>query len=256
MAEESRHDSTVRPLSRQKRWLNLLVYHVHDARLRKQAATYLKGRLIDIGCGVKPYEDIVAPYVTQHVGVDHKSTPHDKRRIDLLGTAYTIPAETASFDSALCTAVLEHLEEPERAIRECYRVLIPGGIAIYSVPFIWHIHEAPRDFYRYSKYGLTYLFQKAGFEIVELEALSGFWLTFGQLFVYYLYRFNRGPIRWLHLVDLLGLAIQLVSYALDKLDKAEEWTWMYMVVVRKPHAARQPSLAGPAFDAGSGRASH
>lgn len=98
------------------------------------------------------------------------------RRGHFFGSAYEIPAEDDAFDSALCTAVLEHLEEPESAIRECHRVLKPGACAVYTVPFIWHLHEEPRDFFRYSRYGLEYLFKKVGFEIVELEALSGFWV--------------------------------------------------------------------------------
>jgi SAM-dependent methyltransferase len=159
---------------------------------------------------------------------------HDKSNIDLLGDAYNIPVSLESFDTAVCTAVLEHLEEPELAIRECFRVLQPGGYAIYSVPFIWHLHEEPRDFYRFTKFGLQYLFQKVGFEIVELEALSGFWVTFGQLLVYNLYRFNKGPLRWFKIVDLLGLLIQGLAYSLDKVDKTERWTWMYMIVIKKP----------------------
>jgi hypothetical protein len=32
----------------------------------------------------------------------------------------------------------------------------------------------------------------------------------------------------------MGLVVQRISYLLDKIDKAEQWTWMYMVVARKP----------------------
>jgi SAM-dependent methyltransferase len=168
------------------------------------------------------------------VGVDTETTLHGLARVDLVGTAYKIPADDGSFDSALCTSVLEHLEEPELALRECHRILRSGGMAIYSIPFIWHLHEEPRDFYRFSKYGLKYMFEKAGFEIAEIEPLSGFWGTFGQMFVYNLYRFNRGPLRWLHVVDALGLLIQGVAYLLEKTDHTEQWTSMYMVAVRKP----------------------
>ncbi len=212
---------------------NLLINTIHDQTLKNSAQDYFNGRLIDIGCGTKPYRDLLRPFVTEHVGVDHEGTFHSKDNVDLFGTAYAIPTPDASFDSALCTAVLEHLEEPEQALRECYRVLKPGGVAIYSVPFIWHLHEEPRDFYRFSKYGLDYLFKKAGFEIIEIKALSGFWVTFGQLLVYNLYRLNRGPLRWLRIIDFTGLLIQALSYVLDKIDKTEQWTWMYMVVVRK-----------------------
>lgn len=213
---------------------NWLVYSIHDRCLEKACSKYIRGLLIDIGCGTKPYKKMLAPYVTKHMGVDHKDTHHDKSNIDFFGTAYNIAVSDATYNSAICTAVLEHLEEPEKALRECYRVLKPGGLAIYSIPFIWHLHEEPRDFYRYSKFGIKYLFEKVGFEVIELNALSGFWVTFGQLFVYNIYRLNRGPLRWLRIIDILGLFIQVVAYGLDKIDKSEQWTWMYMVVAKKP----------------------
>lgn len=213
---------------------NVLVQWIVQRELHGKGKRYVSGRVIDIGCGTKPYAKLLKPYVTEHIGVDHEGSFHSKDNVDLCGTAYAIPAPDASFDSALCTAVLEHLEEPEQALRECYRILKPGGVAIYSVPFIWHLHEEPRDFYRFSKYGLDYLFKKVGFEVVEIKALSGFWVTFGQLLVYNLYRLNRGPLRWLRIIDGLGLALQGMAYLLDRLDRTEQWTWMYMVVARKP----------------------
>ncbi len=213
---------------------NWLIYLIHNRQLERYVETYLHGKVIDIGCGTKPYKDMLAPYVTEHIGVDHEETFHDKSNIDLFGTAYKIPAEEESFDSAICTAVLEHLEEPEQALQECHRVLKHGGYAIYSVPFIWHLHEEPRDFFRYSKYGLKYLFEKTGFEVVEIKALSGFWVTFGQLFVYNIYRFNKGPLRYIPIIPLIGLFIQGISFLVDKIDKTEQWTWMYMIVAKKP----------------------
>ncbi len=212
---------------------NILVNHILDRELSRCADQYLHGRMIDIGCGTKPYQQMIAPYVNEHFGVDHAKTAHERSNVDFFGTAYEIPARPATFDCAICTAVMEHLEEPEQALRECHRVLKAGGVALYSVPFIWHLHEEPRDFYRFSKYGLQYLFAKTGFDVVEIKALSGFWVTFGQLFVYNIYRFNRGPLRWLRIIDLLALMLQGIAYGLDKLDRTEQWTWMYMVVARK-----------------------
>jgi len=216
-----------------KQLQNLLIHRLFEPKLEAAGRLHFKGRLLDIGCGTKPYRQMFADVVDEHVGLDHVDSLHDPANVDLRGTAYEIPAPDESFDCALSTAVLEHLEEPEQSLRECHRVLKPGAAAIYSVPFIWQIHERPRDFYRYSKYGLRYLFEKVGFEIVEIQALSGFWATFGQLSVYYLYRFNRGPLRYIPVIPAIGLVMQGVSYVLDRLDKAEDWTWMYLVIARK-----------------------
>lgn len=213
---------------------NWLVYEIADKSLGDAIQRYAKGWLLDIGCGDKPYESMIKPYVTKHIGIDHKNTFHNKSNVDLFGTAYNIPVEADSFDTVVCTAVLEHLEEPELALRESWRVLKRRGVAIYSVPFIWHLHEEPHDFYRFSKYGLKYLFKKVGFEVIKIKALSGFWITFGQLFVYNIYRFNQGPLRLIPIIPAIGLIIQGISYLLDKMDKTEQWTWMYMIVARKP----------------------
>jgi len=213
---------------------NRLANDILERHLRAAARDYARGRLIDIGCGEKPYASLMRPYVDEHIGVDHVDTLHDISNVDLFGTAYEIPSPDAAFDTALCTAVLEHLEEPRAALEECYRVLVPGGVAIYSVPFIWHIHEEPRDFYRYTEYGLRYLFEKAGFEILQVSALSGFWVTGGQMLAYYLDRANKGILRTLRVVDLTVLAVQGLASFLERVDRPTRWTWMYMVVARRP----------------------
>lgn len=222
---------------------NLLTYHLHDQALLHFARIHLKGKLIDIGCGTKPYKSLLKGFVTSHMGLDRESPFNANAEVDLVGTAYEIPCEDNAFDSALSTAALEHLAEPELALRECIRVLKPGGIAIYTVPFIWHVHAEPWDYYRFTHFGLDHLFKKVGFEVIEIKPLSGFWVTFGQLFVYYLYRFNTGFLRWSRLVEVMGLATQGIAYSLEKIDRAEQWTWMYIVVAKKP--AEEPAkLAG------------
>jgi SAM-dependent methyltransferase len=224
-------------LRKPNRWKNWLIYHLHDRELLRVARAHFHGRLADIGCGTKPYRAMMAPLVREHVGVDHAACLHDQSNVDLFGTAYAIPAGDASFDCAMCTAVLEHLEEPEQAVRECFRVLKPGGVAVYSVPFIWHLHEEPRDFYRFTKYGLAHVFTKAGFEVVEIKPLSGFFTTFGTLLGYYLCRLNRGIVRPTRLVPATVVTIQLLAMLLDRWSRDERYTWMYLMVARKPATA-------------------
>jgi SAM-dependent methyltransferase len=211
-----------------------LVNRISRRELMRGLEPHLGGRLIDIGCGTKPLAAWSRGKVARHVGIDHPAGLHGPSGVDAYASAYRTPFRDASFDAAVCSAVLEHLEEPEAALRECFRLLKPGGVAAYTVPFIWHVHEEPRDFYRYSKYGMAYLLKKAGFEVLEVRALSGFWLTFGQLLVYNLFRCQRGPLRYLPLIPLLGLALQGAFYALDRLDRTERWTWAYLALARKP----------------------
>lgn len=207
---------------------------VFEKCFRELCQKYISGRLIDIGCGEKPYALILRDLVTDHIGVDHLATSHDKTNIDIFGTAYSIPVTSNSFDSAICTAVLEHLEEPEQAIRECYRILKTDGYAIYSAPFIWHLHEEPRDFFRYSKYGLQYLFEKVGFKVIEVKPLSGFILTFLQLHLYLVKgKFNKGIIRFLGLFEGYNFIIQRVGLFLNRYDKSYGWTWMNIIVLQK-----------------------
>jgi ubiquinone/menaquinone biosynthesis C-methylase UbiE len=84
-----------------------------------------------------------------------------------------IPFRDRAFDSALCTEVLEHLPEPGRCLDEIHRVVKPGGAVFITVPMTLYTHCEPHDFYRYTEYGLRYLLEKHGFEIIKLRRLGG-----------------------------------------------------------------------------------
>ena len=213
---------------------NFLVNIIFENYFSELANKYIKGKLIDIGCGIKPYKEMLSHLVTEHIGVDHEITVHDQSNIDLFGTAYNIPSADNSFDSAICTAVLEHLEEPEQAIRECFRVLKKDGYAVYSVPFIWQLHEQPRDFFRYSKFGLKHLFEKVVFEIIDIQPLSGFAVTFIQMHLYIVKgKFEKGIIKKMGIIRLYSYLMQRFGLFLNKRDNTKEWTWMYTVVAKK-----------------------
>lgn len=209
------------------------VVRIAGRAIEQRAARWFSGRLIEIGCGTKAKSALVAPYVSEHVGLDHAASPHGTARVDLCASAYDIPAPPGSFDCILSTAVLEHLEEPQRALSEARRVLRPGGYAVYTTPLFWHVHEAPRDFYRYTRYGLDHLFRSAGFEVVEITALSGFWITFGAALAHYAQRFRRGPLA--RPVDGFVALLNLLAARLDRGRlRDERFTWMYVVVARAP----------------------
>lgn len=220
---------------RLSKYYNWLIFHVINSELKPLFEKYAHGKMADIGCGTKPYKELLASHVDEHIGIDHQDTQHQQSEIDISASAYDIPLNNETFDFILCTDVLEHLEEPSKAIAEAYRLLKKNCYAIYSVPLFWHIHEAPRDFYRYTKYGLEYLFKKNGFQVVEIKVVSGFWITFSQEFCYYLLKFRKygkvNPLWWI--IPVVIHFVQIIGLLLNKIDKDENFATEYIAVVKK-----------------------
>jgi SAM-dependent methyltransferase len=83
------------------------------------------------------------------------------------------------------------LREPEKILKEIWRVTKPGGRFFATVPFIWNLHEIPFDEYRYTPYSLERHLVNAGYKNVEIKALGGWnrsvaqmiglWLTFSTM---------------------------------------------------------------------------
>lgn len=145
--------------------------------LAEAAPKHARGRLVDLGCGEKPFEALFAPHVASHFGVDFGATSllhyGPATRADLLvdGAETKLPA--GSFDTLLCTQVLEHVFDTEAFLAECHRLLSKGGKGIFTVPFLWQCHAEPNDFYRFTRHGLEKLFVERGFRVVELRPIGG-----------------------------------------------------------------------------------
>lgn len=83
-----------------KEFRNIVVNRLFETALSKYSRIYLSGRLIDIGCGTKPYRDMLSPFVSEHIGVDRANTLHEMTSIDVFASAYDIQAEAVYFDSS------------------------------------------------------------------------------------------------------------------------------------------------------------
>lgn len=224
----------LRYLFRERRLRNALVMALHDDRLAIAAAE-LRGRrrLIDIGCGAMPYRAMLEQHVEQYVGLDVPDTCYESAGVGLVGSATDIPAADGSFDVVLSTSNLEHVEDPAAALREWARVLGDDGVAIVSVPMFWHLHDEPRDYYRFTRFGLVNLFEQAGFKIDRIESVGSFWTSVVTMASYHAYKFHRGPLRWLGVIHGLAGCLQLLGFVLEKVDPADKWACMVLVVARK-----------------------
>lgn len=136
----------------------------------------IRGRLLDAGAGKLSYRHLVHPLCKEYKSMDfHKTHPE----LDYLSDIQSMPLENESFDTVLSAEVLEHVPDPEKALREIYRVLKPGGKLVISIPHLMYMHNEPNDFYRYTKYGLRTLLERVGFRVEYLEA-SGSIFSFLQ----------------------------------------------------------------------------
>jgi SAM-dependent methyltransferase len=139
--------------------------------LRELADLLEHGVILDLGCGVKPYESLLARPGDRWVGVDNPPTMQGSygrlTQADVFADCHQLPFADGYFDSVICTQVLEHVPEPERVLRETARVLRPGGVLILTAPMVWPLHEEPYDFFRYTRYGLRHLLGSAGLEVIR-----------------------------------------------------------------------------------------
>jgi len=156
------------PYSDRASTLSLLPGAAVGRWLARQAPV-VHGRLLDLGCGNQPYLPWYEPLVKEVVAVDAAPLPGVVVN-DLTGP---LPFEDDSFDTILCTQVLEHVPDAEFAMAEIARVLRPGGHALITVPFLYPAHELPYDFWRYTFLGLESLVSRHGLVARELSAQGG-----------------------------------------------------------------------------------
>lgn len=199
---------------------------------------YYKGQLVDLGCGTAPYKDFFLQYVDSYVGIDWAESLHDFKGDILSNLNKKIDLQDSFADTVVSLSVMEHLYNPEIFLLETHRILKEDGVLILGVPWMWWIHEAPHDYYRYSSFGLKHLLQKTGFSKVEIIPTSGFFTTIFIKMNYFSVNFLKGSKLKVNLLKLLFRPFwyfsQKVAPFLDKYDK--DWSkecQSYFVIARK-----------------------
>lgn len=123
---------------------------------------------IDVGCGLRPYENYFPKYSYIGVDVEVSGAKKSMKIPDYYYDGLNLPFDTGSVDGVISTQVLEHVPNPRLLITEMSRIIKPNGSIILSIPFTWQEHETPFDFSRFSSFGITELLNNAGFEIEEI----------------------------------------------------------------------------------------
>ena len=135
-----------------------------------------KHSILDIGSKNNVQRDLLAnsKYITCDL--------INNKEIDVVCDAHNLPFDPESFDLVMCQEVLEHLENPQLAINEMYRVLKFGGEVVLSTRFIFPLHADPYDFYRFTDDGLKKLFHQ--FKKVSVYPAGGLLVSISMLIIH------------------------------------------------------------------------
>jgi SAM-dependent methyltransferase len=216
--------------------LNWLVYDIHN-RFFETIRPKLSGTVVDLGCGTMPYRSEILAQNCRYVGVDWTHSYHGVQPdvVSDMNVEVSLPNQSA--DAVISFSALEHLHQPAAMLSEAHRILKPGGALFMQVPFQWEVHEAPYDYYRFTRHGLAKLLSDAGFCDSHITADCGFWVTWILKFNYQSTRWIRGPLLLRAAMRLMLTPIWFVNQelarVLDRLDFNADETASYSVVARK-----------------------
>jgi 2-polyprenyl-3-methyl-5-hydroxy-6-metoxy-1,4-benzoquinol methylase len=192
----------------------------------KREADYLRfmtladepaGRLLDVGCGGGRFLNRMKRRGWQVEGTDFDEQAAKKVTARYGIRTYVgdlaqceLPAD--SFDVITMSQAIEHLYDPKGTLRECLRVLKPGGLLVMTTPnalsrgaaefgAFWRGWEAPRHLHLFTVESLRRLTESAGFDVAEARTYST-----GAAVVYRVSRTNQlgGKLSWLQELGLLN----------------------------------------------------
>jgi SAM-dependent methyltransferase len=213
-----------------------LATHKVAAALRR-AAVHAQGALLDVGCGSRPFESLFEGRVTRYVGTDlYGSRYLQGARVDAYARAEALPFRERAFDTVLAMSVLTYLTDPAALPREASRVLRPGGVLLLEATQMAPLHDAPNDYFRFTRHGAQHLVEEAGLVLVDCIPIGGLWARVGLSAISALNRINRGPLRILTEIPVrvLYVVIQVACELLDRVFFTRGEHLGHLVVARKP----------------------
>ena len=206
-----------------------------DDAVRAFARAQSGGALVlDAGAGEGQYKHYFARH--RYCGADLAvgDAAWNYSRLDVIADLTALPFRDGAFAAAIHIVTIEHLREPGRALAEIARSLAPNGALLVAAPHEWEVHQAPHDYFRYTRYGLAYLLETAGFDRLEIRPSGGYFRLVARRLLNGL-QFFTGGVRWLWFIPvaILVVPVALILPFLDFLDRDHNFTLGYICSARK-----------------------
>lgn len=213
----------------------------------------LRGNVADLGCGFAPYKKFLKR--ARYYGLDYPDAMdcRQEKVVDIYGDLSALPLADRCLDGILCTQVLEHIKDPQTALKEMARVLKPGGKLILSAPFFYPLHDEPHDFFRYTPHGLNTLISVARLDIVSMRPQGGFITMVGEFLNLYLIHHLQKWIdtgRCLRILGYVAIIPFLIVSVLTNflclifspLDRERRFVMNYFIVAKKGEHEKEQSI--------------
>jgi SAM-dependent methyltransferase len=158
--------------------------------------------------------------------------------IDIVGSVEDIPAEDNRFALIITQEVLEHVEDPFRAVQEIARVLKPGGKAYVQLPFMIGYHPCPKDYWRFTHEGIVQLAEQSGLRCIETGVSVGSATGFYRILVEFLAILFSLPVKSSYrgfkaLFSLLFYPVKWLDRLLALSPQAHRIAGGYFVILTK-----------------------
>lgn len=219
-------------------WRFHWLIHHKIIRALERARPYLRGVLLDVGCGTKPFARVFEAGLSRYWGADlpdSRFIAGARRGPDVFARGEALPFRDGSLDTVLGLSMLTYFPEPLRMLEEAARVLRPGGHLVMDFTQMARVHDDLRDYWRFTRDGAATLLERAGFEPVEFLPMGGLWARVGVAMTDGLQRINRGPTRVLTELPVRALyvLIHVIFELLDRVFFDPKDTIAHLVVARK-----------------------
>jgi len=201
-------------------------------------------RVLDLGAGEGWYRPLFEGRRYAAVDFALGDPRWDYGGLDVRADLHHLPFRDGCADAVVTTQTLEHVRDPRVFLREAARVLRPGGRLFLTAPQAFREHQAPHDYWRFTRYSLAMLAEEAGLGEVEVEALGGYFAFMGdRLPAFHRHLFPKGRNILLRALLLPFSAASRVFFVwicpflcarLDPLDRRRTWTNGYGMRARKP----------------------